>query len=328
MSYDIIYDRQFIKSPAGITPLVLVGCNNVTERTLQGRERRVRDWSPFFNTPAIAADELIRRTQDCCGGHYQEHFKRGGKWVDDQAFVRFIKYGIQSARTLEEIRTLKPGISLICYLSVWRKTGEDDCSNHELFQTVHTTEALLSWIESARKRIAEKQENESIYYSMRFPSNEPLKLPPVSHITGPVAARRGRDYIAAISDHSISTCFDAASALIFESAEDAWQRIPTSFHGDIRLCRAEGIAKKREWRHIIQVTSGSHAGSYVDRLTRSRLRMTLAQARARRFSSKCAAQRYIDQMLTPRISYCSFAVDELPPPAKDEHSERPAISGL
>ena len=311
MSYDIVYDRQFVRSPAGITPLVLVGCNNVTERTLQGRERRVRNWSPFFNTPAIAADELLRRTQDCCGGPYQEHFKRNGKWVDDQAFVRFMQNGIQSARTLEEIRTLKPGLSLMCSLSVWRKTDNDERSSHELFQTVHTTEALLSWIESARKRIAEKQENESIYYSMRFPSNEPLKLPPVSHITGPVAARRGRDYIAATSDHSISTCFDAASALIFESAADAWQRIPASFHSEIRLCRADGIAKKREWRHIIQVASGSHAGSYVNRLTRSRLHMTLAQERARRFPSEKSAQSYIDKMLCPRLNALTFAVRQL-----------------
>ena len=53
MSYDICYDRVFIRSGMGITPMWLVGSNNCTETVwgLDGKchERRERHWSPLCN---------------------------------------------------------------------------------------------------------------------------------------------------------------------------------------------------------------------------------------------------------------------------------------
>ena len=40
MSYEIVYDRRFIRSPLGITPMILAGSNNCYEPMPNGRERR------------------------------------------------------------------------------------------------------------------------------------------------------------------------------------------------------------------------------------------------------------------------------------------------
>lgn len=312
MSYDIVYDRQFIRSPAGITPLVLVGCNNVTETTWRGRERRVRDWHPLFGESALSEAELLKRTEACCSGTYQEHFKRSGKWVDDAGFLRFVQNGIKNARTLEEIQALKPGVCLHCSLSIWRREDSDERRYGELARTVRTTEELTGWIASARERAAAKAENERIFFVLRFPNEEPLHLPPVVHLSGPVAARKGRGYIAVVAPTSISIAFSCENALIFESAQSALERIPAYFHGDIRLCSAESILQKRRCRHIIQVSSGGYAGNYVEQLTRSRLHMTALTERARRFPSEKSARQYIETKLRPRLKGMEFTVQTLP----------------
>lgn len=314
MSYDIVYDRQFIKSPAGITPLVLIGSNNVTECTWNGRERRAREWAPLFNVPALTAEELCSRTEACCGGPYQEHFVRGGKWVDDQGFVRFMRNGVKKARTIEEIRSLKPGTHLRCSLSVYRRSKTDDSvrNSQELIQIVCTTEDFLTWIEAARNRVGEKQENESIYYCIEFPRNEPLKLPSVSSIDQPVVARKGNAYISSISEHGVSFSRDHASALVFESIEDARSRIPAYFRRDIRLCSADSIIRKQQRRHVIQVASGSHAGAYVKRLTRYHMHMTASPELAHRFPSRESALQYINGKLRPRLKALDFEVQILP----------------
>ena len=53
MSYDICYDRCFLRSEMGITPMWLVGSSNCTENIygLDGKwhERLERHWSPLCN---------------------------------------------------------------------------------------------------------------------------------------------------------------------------------------------------------------------------------------------------------------------------------------
>lgn len=49
MSYEIIYDKQFIKVKDKFVPLVLWGSNNCYEYTYNGRERRERGWYNVLN---------------------------------------------------------------------------------------------------------------------------------------------------------------------------------------------------------------------------------------------------------------------------------------
>jgi hypothetical protein len=48
MSYEIIYNKQFVKvSETEFIPIILVGSNNCTEMSYNGRERRERSWWTF-----------------------------------------------------------------------------------------------------------------------------------------------------------------------------------------------------------------------------------------------------------------------------------------
>lgn len=146
MSYAIEYARQFIRSEEGITPCWLVGDNNVTEG--QGRyERRVRSWSCFYNLVGTSEEEMIKRIQPCLGG-FQEHWQRNGKWVDDKRLIRWVKSGVRSAASIEDILQRNPGCcgSVRCYVHVWH--GFDHTTMLET--CVVTTDGFDAWIHRYR----------------------------------------------------------------------------------------------------------------------------------------------------------------------------------
>ena len=63
MSYEILYDTQFIRSKSGITPAILSGSNNCTEVnwTLSGRryERGERGWWVLFNRVGVSEEDFM-----------------------------------------------------------------------------------------------------------------------------------------------------------------------------------------------------------------------------------------------------------------------------
>lgn len=306
MSYEIVYDRQFIRTPLGIVPLVLVGSNNCTEFTARGRERRVRNWGVFFNEPVFSEEDLLRRTESCCGNSYQEHFKRNAKWVDDEGFRRFMRNGIASALTLEEIRAFKPNLTLHCYLDVWGKRDLDH--KRELRTWVRTSEELVAWIEQARKRLSERTESEELYIGMSFPENEPLKLGTNRQIQGRVVARKGAYYIGAIDEFgSVTQTKDPAAAMIFDSTEDAMSKLPYWIRPSVRFIKAETVEARQNFRICILIDS---TDMYVRGLTARRLMTTFAKSDARRFASEKAAEQYINKHLVPKFPNHTFTACE------------------
>lgn len=306
MSYEIVYDRQFIRTPLGIVPLVLSGSNNCTEFSVRGRERRVRSWGVFFNEPVFSEEDLLCRTENCCGKSYQEHFKRNAKWVDDEGFRRFMRNGIASALTLEEIQEINPHLALRCCLDVWGKKDHDH--KHELFTWARTTEDLVAWIEQARKRLAERAKDEELYISISFPENEPLKLRTTRQIQGRVVARKGAYYIGAIDEHgSVTQTKDPAAAMIFDSTEDAMNRLPCWIRPRVRFIKAETVEARQNFHFCILIDSSN---MFARRLTSRRLMTTFAKSDARRFASEKAAEQYINKYLIPRFPSHTFTACE------------------
>lgn len=305
MSYEIVYDRQFIKSPAGITPLVLSGSNNCTEITPSGRERRARDWGVLFGDPAQSEQDLINNAESCCDGTYQEHFVRNGKWVDDRAFLRFIRNGICKALTIEELRMYRPGTYLRCSISVW----EPEYRHHtELETTVKSSEELVAWIASARERFSTIKDGESLNYIIQFPLNEPPRMSKRLPITGKVAVSYRNLYLSKIEAQTISTSVNPQHALVFESQQDALERIPSTFHHNLRFIHAETIEKKCKCSYLIRIDGCV----FFSRLTSRRLKITMYADTARHFPSAKAAEAYIEKQLLPRTQEHRFAVYHQP----------------
>ena len=80
MSYEIMYNWQFLRSAEGLTPVVLMGSSNVTEaswsRANRRTERRARDWFCLFNMLGVTDDEFLAQIKSMTGGEYQEHWKQ------------------------------------------------------------------------------------------------------------------------------------------------------------------------------------------------------------------------------------------------------------
>ena len=176
MSYSILYNWQFLKSVEGITPVILIGDNNVTTRVWMGNhwgERRAREWSCLFNFIGVSEEKFMNEIMNMTGKAYQEHWVRNGKWVDDNALVKWAKKACETAADVEDVLKSNPLIYIRAYLSIWNK--QDDKNLHMLEAYIHDTPELDSWIKDA-KRVSEEQRSAGniVYPIVRF-SREDLK---------------------------------------------------------------------------------------------------------------------------------------------------------
>ena len=311
MSYEIVYDRHFIRTPLGITPLILAGSSNCYEPTFRGRrERRERNWSVLFNFAGATEEELMKTVQGCCGGEFQEHFKWHGKFVDDAGLMAFVRNGIASAVTLEELDVHAHCGSLMCCLSIWSKDSIGT-NQRELERHVRSTDELVQWITDAKERMANRADNEEIYYVIAFPGREPIRMPKHNAMTGPVVAMRGRSYISNCAPGSVETIRDASKAMVFPNIDDAMNRLSPYFVVGTRFMKAENLKVRQAWRFCIRVQGGSRDGMFMEKLTRSRFYMTYSHDNARMFPNRKAAERFIEKRLNDRFSLPGFAVFEI-----------------
>lgn len=142
MSYEIIYDKQFIDLQDGrYVPLILCGSNNCYETTFNGRERRERGWHNFnyilkgklAGTPeemeknAIAEKERRKQENDSRErSDWWEPFneKQWGYWASLQIgsstrgttfgmYIGLFRTGCKKALTVEQLREY--GVSIEIY---------------------------------------------------------------------------------------------------------------------------------------------------------------------------------------------------------------------
>lgn len=308
MSYTICYDRRFIKSGLGITPMWLAGDSNCYEprRTIKGRsyERRDRSWQPLFNMAGVPAEELMEKVRSCTPSKYQEHFKYRGKWVDDKAFIAFVEKGIKNAVTIEELEKAAGHSAFSAKLSVWKynpEKGYSDMEKPEQVQRISTTAELDEWISLCKMRMESKQEGESIYFHIDLYTDEPIPFPKMPPKNCPVMirekARKFGGYLAKIEEKGISFSPVPEDAMIFPNADAAIAAIPAWFDKKrYTVVNADAVLMKRTWKWVVRVASGYHQGRFVKECTRSAVKFAPTIADAKKFPSKKAAERYIMEL--------------------------------
>lgn len=184
MSYEIVYNRQFLKIDDKIIPLVLHGSNNCYESMWNGRYRRERNWSSIYfnqkNTMISRTEkEIIKYIDSICGGTYQEHFIRNGKWVDDIGLIRFFKNGIKVAKTIEEMQETYFFKSMEGYFSIYNSTSNIIENKTE----ISSSDDLRKFLEIAQQRLDNRADEEDIYVCLRYygdkfvPRNPKTKTP-------------------------------------------------------------------------------------------------------------------------------------------------------
>lgn len=239
MSYDIVYDRVFIKSPMGYTPLLLIGNSHVTTCE-NGRWVIAKDWSVWGNAPCYTEQALRQMVEKICNQPCQEFFKRNGKWVDSNGLRRFVNDGIKQAWTIEEIRAVAPYISLQCDLHIYTPTGR----KRDQLNYIETTDELVQWMQYAIQRADQRTEDESIYYVMTFGVTKELKLPPKNAIKGPISLRGRYGYVTYIDQNSIKFSSDPKDAAVYENVAAVSSLLKHSIDR-VRVVKASSTANRR-----------------------------------------------------------------------------------
>lgn len=169
MSYEIVYNKQFLKIDGKIIPLVLHGSNNCYEPLTNGRQRRERNWNPIYISSnaqiAVTESDLMKRIKSLCdGGEYQEHFMQNGKWVDDKGLIRFFQNGIKNAKTIEELKEDYFFKGMYGYFSVWKGTNNTIENRME----INSSDNLREFLEAAQNRLDNRKEKENIYICLNY----------------------------------------------------------------------------------------------------------------------------------------------------------------
>jgi len=302
MGYTIVYGRQFLRTTRGIVPLVLCGSNNCTE-LINGREVRVRDWNVFYSGKMVELSDLdfLNMVRDLHkDGQESQCFKFRGKWIDDKGAVKFFENGVRTAVSIEEIVKRLPYQSLSCYLSVW---PNDSGNNHdsgnriELEQcNIKTTLELEKWIDQAKARRQELTDC-STYICIHFWGKKPLKLGNQPNSKGQVIAKLSNGYVYDYTkDLSIRYSKDIMKAIVFDSVEEALEKIGTNF--GLKFISA---ANQTPRNFAIRVIGGNSHCVYVKKKTAKYLKTSRSTDTAKMFISRRSAEKYIETMLQGRF---------------------------
>lgn len=227
MSYEIVYNRQFLKIDGKIIPLVLYGSNNCYTTTWNGRDRREREWHPMYfgNNTMIAQtqEKIMQRINSCCGGTYQEHFMRNGKMVDDKGLIRFFQNGIKNAKTIEELKEQFFFNGMYGYFSVWN--GMDNRIENRI--EITSSDDLRKYLADAQNRLDNKTEKEEIYiclkyYSENFQARVKKERKPKERLTDYYAIKvNGCGYLTQLTSRRIKYCLLCNSTKQFKTEKDA-----------------------------------------------------------------------------------------------------------
>jgi len=296
LSYDICYDRCFIRSGMGITPMWLVGSNNCTESIwgLDGKchERRERHWSPLCNMAGVSEEELMEKAYSYVPTTYNQHFMRGGKWVDDAGWIRFVENGIKNAVSIEDVLKYTHRSKMMCRLHTW--VGDD--SRYWLETYVSTTAEYDEWLRKAKELKESRNDEWGPWFCVDMGMREPIKIPAKKNLSGKVVAKYKNDYICSVDCHGIVRSPLIENAIIFDSLEKAKEVCEKQTVWQITYVDGSAIEKRKEWKWAIKATTGTYQGMYVERRTAHKVRMDYSSKYAKRFPTKAAAEKYIAEL--------------------------------
>lgn len=229
MSYEIVYAREFVKTGDGrIIPLVLSGSNNCWAPTYKGKDRRVRQWFPILakqsEVPAFTSDEIMKRVSSHVPSNYQQHFVRNGKWVNDEAFVRFFKNGIKNSKTLEELYS-----ELLWKESLFGRIYyyDKDSVLRTIYSVyINSTPELDSFLGYVDKAIKDNNGKLRLYIGLGFSNDNSLERkkdsrPKRKKLEQYFVVTTGRGYLSRLTRLGIYSTYSKSSAKQFDTEMQA-----------------------------------------------------------------------------------------------------------
>lgn len=171
MSYEIMYDKKFIKVSNGIIPLVLTGSNNCWSGN-----KRARDWSlawDFFKDVIYSENEIKNLMSDKLPDNL-DYISISGK-SSKQLVINYYNNGIKNALSLED--TLKMYMtSFRGVIQVYDEKIEPYYNRYQNVKDIYikTTEELENFIKEYKT--IKESETKPVYLTLAFTSDDKLKL--------------------------------------------------------------------------------------------------------------------------------------------------------
>jgi len=311
MSYTIEYDRQFIRSGFGYTPLWLAGDNNVyvTDR------KRSRSWHVFGNQLGVSKQALLTYIEPMLN-EYDQHWKKNGKWVTNAGLKRWIENGCKSSATIEEVLNANHLRFLRCSLRVYPKRDETHdgfTSEEQLKEDVYTTEDFDRWIADVKAVTPGlKAEGASVYPCVGIYTEK------INHPNKKITAERvlikskSEFLIEPPTSSGSSWSSDVRKAWVFtrEEAELLQSSLnPYSCVAQAKL--VDAAVKDKPFDAVIQFADGPHESTYVQKFTNKCARLCRNICHAHHYPDAKAAARAIKtaQPRFPRSGTMEVVID-------------------
>jgi len=303
MSYEILYDRRFIRTTRGIVPMILSGSNNCYDIKYDGRGRsyevRERHWWAYIprglGTKDLPENELLKAFEELFYGTdgCREVFKSKGRWLTVRQHRKWFQNGCKDARSLEEYLRCNPCASLLGFVRVYPKQ-EGAKETEALRKYLHTTQELEDFLDSADQFIkqAAKEQPCECYLSLDFTTDQPLKVFP--KCPDGVLVKNGKCFLKEyVPGKRLSFTGDPMEAIVFESPEAAILQIGNHWH-DLSFVSAKTAQRPKDL--ILQVADGLFEEKYVCSFRRGHIDFTSNVEHAKHYADKAGAKRAMQQV--------------------------------
>lgn len=290
MSYEIIYDKSFVKTTRGILPMILHGSSNCFD-VIGGKEVRERYWS-CWNDKLIEfpADKLHETLVDVfsptLGDASREVFKWHSKWICGDKLEQWFQTGVRNAATLEELDKVNFGVGLsVRVMQVQLETFDTTIFSSSY---LHTTEELEQSLDEAKALIqSEKKEGRQAYLHLSFSGREPLRKPRRTKIEEPCLIKCRHGYFGEENGrYGVTFYVDPQKAHVFADEDEVIHSMSKWFHQrrmPYRVIKASTVLKEKPY--VLYVESGFYTGLFVQKRTSTRIYFTKDADRAWCFDS-------------------------------------------
>lgn len=295
MSYYVEFDRVFRRSAAGYTPLILLGDSSLREPK---HGRIARSWTVFQRLLGVSQNGLLAATAPMLGCT-QEHWKRGGTWVDDAGLIRWVRSGCQNAVSLEDLLKVNDRPGVACRLCGYGTPAV-------LSRVVRTTAELDGWIAEAKQAM---EANKALWPEIELDSlGERMKHPGKPREPEEKVLVKGRyGYLASYTEDSSNWVRDKQKALILTAREA--QELPPLARG--RMVSASVLDTVGEF--VVEIIPSNGVKSYLHSFRGpGRFRYSADPRNAKRYSSMAAAKRAAEaaHRRAPSWSFSAAAIEE------------------
>lgn len=313
MSYDIVYDKVFLKTTSGnITPVTLQGSNNLSETSYDshGRphERRCRSWGVMYNLLDKSPVDILCAVG--AGDPDDQCFKEYGKWVTREGLCNFLENGIKNAITVEDLLASTSDCRAVsCSVTVYY--GGDEPSQLGMQSNCYTTKEFESWIFGAKELAEAIKGHGKAYFTVNFGGDNALRRAR-KRPEGRVAVKQKGSYVSEYGSTSVSYSRSADDAVIFDSVKNAFEELPAFItRYPLVFVKEATVEEKQNAEYIINANDGSAYHRYVGKKTQKGFNVEHRQDRAKRFLTEKRAAAYISKTLAPAFPKLTFEIEHI-----------------